>query len=95
VKPRHAAALALVGWYLMVPPVDRQRRLLTDKPFTIWDRLETFDSAHACKEWLASLLKNLKGPFQNFEQAVQADRAHVYGNIVGGRRDAAYSWNCF
>jgi hypothetical protein len=27
-KPGHAAALALVGWYLMVPPLDRQRRIV-------------------------------------------------------------------
>jgi hypothetical protein len=73
-KPRHTAALALVGWYLMVPPVDRQRHSLTDKPLTRWNRVETFDSEQACKESLAFLLKNLKGQFQNFELAVQAER---------------------
>jgi hypothetical protein len=32
---------------------------------------KNFGSEHASKEWLASLSKNLKGPFENFEQAVQ------------------------
>ena len=74
-KPRHAAALALVGWYLMVPPVDGQRRTLTNAPLTRWSRVRTFDSEHACKELHASLLKSFKGhTFDNFEQAVQADR---------------------
>jgi hypothetical protein len=73
-KTRHAAALALVGWYLMVPPLDRQRRSLTNAPLTRWSRVRTLDSEHACKEWLAALLKSFKGhSFENFEQAVQAD----------------------
>jgi len=68
-KLRHAAALALVGWYLMVPPLDRQRRSLTNTPLTRWSRVKTFDSEYACKEWLASLLKSFKGhSFENFEQ---------------------------
>jgi len=31
---RHAAALALAGWYLMVPPVDEESRLLIDASFS-------------------------------------------------------------
>jgi hypothetical protein len=31
-KPRHAAALALVGWYLLVPPADA-----TDRAPVIWE----------------------------------------------------------
>ena len=34
--PRHAAALALVGWYLMIPPV-REARSPTLKGFPHFD----------------------------------------------------------
>ena len=46
-NPRHAAALALVGWYLMVPPPysERARSLL---PLSEWSIYKTFESADAC-----------------------------------------------
>ena len=40
-KLRHAAALALVGWYLMVP-------LSRNDSLTKWDHYGSFDSAAAC-----------------------------------------------
>src|SRR5208282_990037 len=55
-NPRHAAALALVGWYLMVPPptVDLSTRLPTtkpnlDAPLRYWDTFGNFDSAQDCE----------------------------------------------
>jgi hypothetical protein len=92
VKPRHAAALVLIGWYLMAPPLDRHRRLLTNKPLTRWSRVRTFDSEHACKEWLASLLKSFKGQsFENFEQAVQADRV-LHGRCIASDDPRLAKW---
>jgi hypothetical protein len=44
-KPRHAAALALVGWYLMVPPTTT----VDAPPFKYWRQEASFDSAHECK----------------------------------------------
>jgi hypothetical protein len=46
-KLRHAAALALVGWYLMVPPS-------TDEgaPLGHWKVAASYDSASACEEAL-------------------------------------------
>lgn len=47
-RPRHAAALALVGWYLMVPlssPRD---------PISQWYQVHSFDTAAQCNavlEW--------------------------------------------
>jgi len=34
-KPRHAAALALVGWYLMMPPMGNGKVYVT-APLTKW-----------------------------------------------------------
>jgi hypothetical protein len=45
---RHAAALALTGWYLMVPPfgADGQPQPIT--PLGQWEILESTDSAADC-----------------------------------------------
>ena len=43
-NPRHAAALALVGWYLMVPFPDH------DAPLAHWPHNDSFDSAKECRE---------------------------------------------
>jgi hypothetical protein len=51
-KPRHAAALVLVGWYLMVPPTsyeDREPRVLSDAPLSAWKVLGTYDSVAECQ----------------------------------------------
>jgi hypothetical protein len=46
-KLRHAAVLALVGWYLMVPPL---RYFLNPNlpPFSQWEIRGSFDTADAC-----------------------------------------------
>jgi hypothetical protein len=49
VKPRHAAALALVGWYLMVPPTE------TSAPLPQWKIAATFDSGDQCTRSLSGL----------------------------------------
>jgi len=54
-KPRHAAALALIGWYLMTPPMDMRppldvTRVDRDAPLPRWGIVESFDSASACEK---------------------------------------------
>jgi hypothetical protein len=43
-KPHHAAALALVGWYLMMPSGDHP----TEAHISHWLKVQTFDSAAEC-----------------------------------------------
>ena len=59
-NPRHAAALALVGWYLMAPPFDRVTLTFrNDVPVSEWDNLNAvhlhwegeFDSKNECEEF--------------------------------------------
>jgi hypothetical protein len=48
---RHAAALALVGWYLMVAPLQSRENwdsLVPNPPFGRWFTRDAFDSADAC-----------------------------------------------
>src|SRR5260370_346734 len=53
-KSRHAAALAFVGWYLMVPPAigtdDTTWSFDTDAPLTLWTRTATFSSKQECEQ---------------------------------------------
>ena len=47
-----AAALALVGWYLMMPPLEGNTgslKLELAAPFPQWDIQASFDSAHDCE----------------------------------------------
>jgi hypothetical protein len=65
-KPRHAAALAIVGWYLMVPSVlphagpaaDVPAKDLVDldAPIGQWTQWESFDSALACQNGRQKLI---------------------------------------
>ena len=47
---RHAAALALVGWYLMMPPLDQDTRdWNTAAPFSEWTTIKSFHSKKDCR----------------------------------------------
>ncbi len=48
-KLRHVAALALLGWYLMIPPQSLDgKRVLDDLPLSKWDSALGFDHAEVC-----------------------------------------------
>jgi hypothetical protein len=52
-RARHAAALALVGWYLMVPPdhpkLDDSIEWVSRAPLRDWQIVQRFDAASACE----------------------------------------------
>ena len=48
-KMRHAAVLALVGWYLMGPPLDTKNGVIYfDTPISAWSTAGVFDAAAEC-----------------------------------------------
>ena len=58
-KPRHVAALALVGWYLMVPPPCADHRVFltcreSGDPVGQWTIRDKFDTEQECNEKLRS-----------------------------------------
>jgi hypothetical protein len=67
---RHASALALVGWYLLAPPVKPGPKgsyyiVDTGAPFRQWLHVDNFDTANGCKErqrWLTAALNNRVSP---------------------------------
>ena len=54
---RHAAALALVGWYLMAPPATCPLLdgVMCKEPLSQWSIVEGFDAAQSCNNSLTSL----------------------------------------
>jgi hypothetical protein len=51
-KPRHAAALALVGWYLIMPPQDDEHYRL-HASLSEWQQIGAYESATECERQLA------------------------------------------
>ena len=48
-KLRHAATLALMGWYLMVPPLSG-KNVFYDKPLSDWQPVENYSTRTECEE---------------------------------------------
>ena len=59
-KLSHAAALALVTWYLIVPPKSPTGQIMNGAPFSQWRIISSFDSASACQKWLSDFRASAK-----------------------------------
>lgn len=58
---RHAAALALLGWYLMTPPLRSPGgELEPEAPLSKWRSPHAFDTAKACENAKESFVKSAK-----------------------------------
>jgi len=56
--PRHAAALVLMGWYLLQPPTHRingQTSFEDNAPLTLWRHVHAYDTAKQCQDWIEHL----------------------------------------
>ena len=88
-KAGHAAALALVGWYLMIPPLVRNEKwcvpLHVDdkKPLSAWQRYRSFDSDQACEAGKRQEIKRLQ------DASAQALKAAPDGGRECGDRTPA------
>jgi len=87
----HAAALSLLGWYLMAPPFDPKGNVIEDAPLEKWEILGSFDGADKCgvsrdvfRERLRSEAQDLDaeldakipaGKFHSEDEAKEAGRA--------------------
>jgi len=58
-SPRRAAALALLGWYLMMPPLTPDgKQIDSGAPLAQWDTRLGFDTADDCMKSLLALIKD-------------------------------------
>jgi hypothetical protein len=70
-KLRHAAALALVGWYLMVPPIENGQ-LNLHAPVSRWEIESSYDRADDCQRIIARFVQmypHLKDEGSGFTKA--------------------------
>lgn len=54
---RYAAALALVGWYLLIPRYGLDGRLLDSAPLSAWKVYDRYDSLNACQRTRQQMIK--------------------------------------
>ena len=62
-KIGHAAALALVGWYLVTPPWQKGKNAVEEKldaPLSKWIQSHAFDSAAECEALREQVIKAQK-----------------------------------
>ena len=66
-KPRHAVALALVGWYLMGPPVRQPKResAYVDEhaAYRDWKVLHDFKTAYECEAGRIRAKSDAENPY--------------------------------
>ena len=62
-KLHHTAALALVGWYLMVPPPPNNdyQQLAPNAPISRWEQLETCATLRQCRNDIKMAALNDEG----------------------------------
>jgi hypothetical protein len=83
---RHAAALALVGWYLMVPPVvcDQNKCIAEPKaPFSQWHRSRrSVGSERECEQRRPNVRNAVDKAVTDLDNRVEYDKALAAGLCV-------------
>jgi hypothetical protein len=75
-NPRHAAALAIVGWYLMVPP---HPFVAPPPPLSRWSVYHVYDSADKCRYVRANIASGvLEDAPQDFLERFGNSFMHVF-----------------
>jgi hypothetical protein len=81
-KLRHAAALAFIGWYLMIPPrISDWPKLVydTNAPLNKWQQSGSFDTAKECEEGKKEVPKLF---LQNIDKLPAEERPKVTQGIM-------------
>ena len=69
---RHTAALALVGWYLIVPNPLLDGSPDTNAPLSAWTQSGLFDRAADCEQANRQLIQRAKQQLSRFERQVNS-----------------------
>ena len=83
---RHAAALALVGWYLMVPPIGNDwetgRGVFVhwSAPISGWMTVSVYDSATECSKAQAGLYEDFMKTHHFASETEKAIVSQAYAN---------------
>ena len=88
---RHAAALALVGWYLMAPQLN-EKGVNSNAPMSDWDRVESFETVGACEQTLR-LTQNAISAVSDQEFTERFGLRPAVGKKSVSKADALQKWN--
>lgn len=81
---RHAAALALVGWYLMVPPNKNE-----DTPLSEWIVRRTYDSAEECQAGASNERAQAAAKLRYYDNLTASERQNLEHNQEALDREIA------
>jgi hypothetical protein len=89
-KPRHAAALAIAAWYLMIPPINAHNKVDAHAPMSKWKKGVSFDSEKECDESLQDAIANPMTPdeYQAAAQATKKAKMHPLSQSEMTKRTA-------
>ncbi len=63
---RHAAAVALVGWYVMLPPLNEATgKIERLAPLSAWEQFTEFDSSSECHSFLNGIASSYQDILKN------------------------------
>jgi len=74
-KSRHAAALALVGWYLLVPPNKKD-----DAPLREWIASRSYNSAQACQSAQSKYRDQSVARLKQYDSMTDEQRSNLLHN---------------
>ena len=80
-NPRHAAALALVGWLMMTPPTARDGKILYNAPLADWEHERGGDTEAQCRANIENLLRGIKKAYPDTlkeEKMASGSRRQMY-----------------
>jgi hypothetical protein len=69
----HIAALAIVSWYLMLPPPGTMGDRIFYAPLSDWKLIDQFDSERACHEMRLKLIKRMPNTDIDFARCLSGD----------------------
>jgi hypothetical protein len=89
-KFRHAAALAIVAWYLMIPPIGADYKVDARAPLLEWRKSVKFDSEKECEESLKDVIQHPTTPdeYQAAAKATLKARMHPISQAEMTKRTA-------
>jgi hypothetical protein len=72
-KTRHATALTIVVWYLMIPPIGADNKVDAHAPLLQWRKGVSFNSQKECDDSLKDAIQNPMTPAE-YQAAAKATR---------------------
>jgi hypothetical protein len=72
-KRSHAVAIALIGWYLMLPPPGGSNRRLIFAPLSQWKTIDEFKSKAQCEDIRRQLIAAMPGTAIDTSRCISGD----------------------